>query len=456
MSLITKRRDVDCTLLENGAPTSNFSAVTQGALGWTSGGFGQKTRMILRFDLSDLDSSVLPSAATLTITNSGSGGAVGDGIYYCRRMTTTSWSERTASWNTTDGSTPWTTTGGDYTSTGQATCMIVSPTANLVFNDAAFLALVIDAIQNRSGVLTVEIMQAEAIQGDAVTVYTSADATISNRPTLQLTVAAIATPTLAVSDNGNGTGAMATIYGSSSGATNYVYVANWNGSGLSFAVGGSRTGNGTVSLPLSNGEHLAYCVSILTAQSTISNHVDFQTSGGLGVPADVANCDLISVLNAVVARLQSQVTLPDNATFLNNDTCFIWLVDGDPPPAASNVFVTVEPDGASYDESLFIGGGENQVMEETGIAVTIHSSVRLDPGNRDKEFVRHAQYGVLATYKKVLKALSGHNLLVGGAPVLREYLRPQGRGRVTRRGNDRFGEMTAVFSISFDWDLAGS
>lgn len=66
---------------------------------------------------------------------------------------------------------------------------------------------------------------------------------------------AINSPTLAVADNGNGTGGVATISGATSGTTNTVYVAVWNGQqgSFSFVSAGSRIGNGTVTLALAVG-----------------------------------------------------------------------------------------------------------------------------------------------------------------------------------------------------------
>jgi hypothetical protein len=67
--------------------------------------------------------------------------------------------------------------------------------------------------------------------------------------------------TLSVRDNGDGSGAVATIAGSVGGSTNTVYVASLNPvTGLAgpFVAHGSRTGDGPVSLALAPGTWLGY------------------------------------------------------------------------------------------------------------------------------------------------------------------------------------------------------
>jgi hypothetical protein len=69
-------------------------------------------------------------------------------------------------------------------------------------------------------------------------------------------------PTLAIADSGDGTGAVATVAGSTTGTTNTIYVATWPGS--TFTSAGSRTANGTVSLSLATGIYWGYCRSSLS------------------------------------------------------------------------------------------------------------------------------------------------------------------------------------------------
>lgn len=72
------------------------------------------------------------------------------------------------------------------------------------------------------------------------------------------------TPTLTVADNGNGTGATATISGSSAGSSNTVEVSKIGVDGaLTQTAFGPRTGDGTVALSLSDGPYVATVTSSL-------------------------------------------------------------------------------------------------------------------------------------------------------------------------------------------------
>lgn len=98
------------------------------------------------------------------------------------------------------------------------------------------------------------------------------------------------TPTLSIADNGDGTGAVATIAGSSDGVTNTIYVSDWPLT--TFVSGGSRDGDGTAALSLSNGPHLAYVISTLDVAVAVSNLVHFRTT-------DTSQAILTECLNAV-------------------------------------------------------------------------------------------------------------------------------------------------------------
>jgi hypothetical protein len=165
--------------------------------------------------------------------------------------------------------------------------------------------------------------------------------------------------------------------------------------------------------------------------------------------------DLVSVVNAVIAQLIANVTLPDGVTTLNDSTCFYWIDDGEnPPPSSSDTFLTVELDGGEFDESLFDGGGVHQVTEKTSIQVTVWSNNRLDPGMRDLQFLTNA-VGAGGMLIKVLKALAGADLIVDGSSdtALRELVVPQRRGQPARRRGDAIGSIPITFGISYDWLL---
>lgn len=99
------------------------------------------------------------------------------------------------------------------------------------------------------------------------------------------------TPTLALSDNADGTGAVASIAGSSAGSTNAVYTSPVpTGSGaLVWSLGGTRTGDGAVPLSLNDGYYLAYCESTLAGLAAPpSDTYALRTTGGASSPRSIA------------------------------------------------------------------------------------------------------------------------------------------------------------------------
>ena len=76
-------------------------------------------------------------------------------------------------------------------------------------------------------------------------------------------------PTLTWADNGDGTGAVATIAGAAAGSTNKIYTVPRTGG--SWTLAGTRTGNGTIELDLAVGAYLAYLLSEKDGACAISD-----------------------------------------------------------------------------------------------------------------------------------------------------------------------------------------
>ncbi|MCG8583090.1 MAG: hypothetical protein MI757_00055 [Pirellulales bacterium] len=119
-------------------------------------------------------------------------------------------------------------------------------------------------------------------------------------------------PTLAIADNADGTGATATVSGSDAGSTNEVFVGTWGddtGSVGNFVSGGSRSGDGTVSLSLSNGYHWAYIASTLAGDTVPSLRVYFNTTNGDDsihkqcIDAVVARCQSLNLADILTASI---------------------------------------------------------------------------------------------------------------------------------------------------------
>lgn len=106
-------------------------------------------------------------------------------------------------------------------------------------------------------------------------------------------------PTLSVADDGDDTGATATIADSSAGSANVVYTRAVSGGigSTSWTNSGNRTGDGTVSLSLAAGYYWAYVESTLNSQVVTSNVVYFVVTTGDDPVFE-------QCLDGVLARLQ--------------------------------------------------------------------------------------------------------------------------------------------------------
>lgn len=109
-----------------------------------------------------------------------------------------------------------------------------------------------------------------------------------------------AAPTLAVADSENGTQAVATITGSTTGATNAVEVAIVGALGsVSWTSAGSRTGNGTVTMTLARGYYWARVVSTKNDQQAVSNLVYFAVTNGTDAIAYKIGNRLVALIQAL-------------------------------------------------------------------------------------------------------------------------------------------------------------
>ncbi len=86
-------------------------------------------------------------------------------------------------------------------------------------------------------------------------------------------------PTLDATDKEDGTGAIATISDGNDGAMNQIRVAAWNNLDDGFVTIGTRTGNGAVSLGLSDGLYYAYVLATENEQQAVSHVVAFRVTG---------------------------------------------------------------------------------------------------------------------------------------------------------------------------------
>ena len=111
----------------------------------------------------------------------------------------------------------------------------------------------------------------------------------------------LAVPTLSLTDLADGTGATATISGSTAGTTNAVYTSRWLGGfvNAAFASAGSRSGDGTLALSLPNGYHWAYVLSTKAGEDGVVSAM------GTVRVTDGEESDWKQCMDAIVAKIQT-------------------------------------------------------------------------------------------------------------------------------------------------------
>lgn len=155
------------------------------------------------------------------------------------------------------------------------------------------------------------------------------------------------------------------------------------------------------------------------------------------------------VLSAVVTRLRAEVT-----ELANESTCFVSDYPYPPPNVANDLFATVSPVDGRFDEAQQIGAGNESVIEETGIVVTVFSRVKLDRVGKTEFLLQDATRGLLPLKRKILKALASHRLVNDDdEELLVNYMHAM-QGSAPRFDPDlKLGVMSLHFKTDFEWDL---
>lgn len=158
-----------------------------------------------------------------------------------------------------------------------------------------------------------------------------------------------------------------------------------------------------------------------------------------------------AVLDAVVARIRSEID-----ELGNDSTCFVSdYPDPTPSGVVSNLFAIVSPTDGQFGEEEQVGAGAEQVIENTGVVVTVYSTMRLDRPGRIENLLKDDTRGMLPLKQKLLKALASHNLLdANGNTILVNYMHA-GRSTAPRFDREKnMGVMSLHFHTDFEWDLS--
>lgn len=150
------------------------------------------------------------------------------------------------------------------------------------------------------------------------------------------------------------------------------------------------------------------------------------------------------ILPLIVTRLISQMSQ-------SAATCFL----GDPEeeyPNPGHVYYVVYFDGGRFDDSLWGGGGREQLACDAIVGVKIVTRNQLDEPGRDNQKLNHATLGLFPRLHAVLDALAGFEIVSGSDPQVREVLQPLDIPTRIKRAKGS-ASLTVRFGCLFDWNL---
>ncbi|HEV3006159.1 MAG TPA: hypothetical protein VGX78_16945 [Pirellulales bacterium] len=225
-------------------------------------------------------------------------------------------------------------------------------------------------------------------------------------------------PTLTLTDKGDGTGATAAISGSDPGTTNTVYTASSPcvvGS-VPRTAAGSRTGDGTLSLALSPGWYIAYCVSssgsLVSLPSNdyevdVTGPTSLTPAGPLALPEDQ-----LRTLVSQSSTFYTRVGCPSPACALSKIFRTFKRLPSDAAHRSLRPYgVILSTQGLRY--VLDAGGDKNYLLPEATIGVLLTDNDRypqdVESGGVDfKNFV-----GGVMVDLEAQAAVSGNLAIIG-------------------------------------------
>lgn len=157
------------------------------------------------------------------------------------------------------------------------------------------------------------------------------------------------------------------------------------------------------------------------------------------------NGDPVVILEKIVARLKTQLSLTDSQ-------CYLTL-DPNAKGYSSDLVYIVSPMSGDFDPSYWEGGGTETLKTDWGISVTIRTAMQLDDAKQQAKFLTDNARGVFPKAKAVIAALAGFDPIDNsGDEQLRDPLIPAGF-TLAKQGY-RAGDIIVHFKCNFDWDLA--
>ena len=157
-----------------------------------------------------------------------------------------------------------------------------------------------------------------------------------------------------------------------------------------------------------------------------------------------------AVSTSILARLRTALDLNERQVYETVSADYLPKI-----PKGGEFFVAL-----SWLDGDFIDGEQTpgNLTEETGIAVTAYTRIRLDSTDHDEALLRDATRGLFILKKQILAALSGFDLHTdSGDSFLRQLLYARrcnapASGEITD-GKVSIGLITLEFGVAFDWSL---
>lgn len=157
-----------------------------------------------------------------------------------------------------------------------------------------------------------------------------------------------------------------------------------------------------------------------------------------------------TVLAAVVARLRTVLSLPDNRCFETTNP-----LSAVPTTRPAHWFVTVCAGDGIFDEGMQDGGGQEQLMEDAETIVTVYSPIKLDRVDHDHALLQDESRGLLELKRLVLATLVNHDLENDDGDTFLRQLIPAKHATKPEYDPDKgIGWLSIAFRTSFDWELS--
>lgn len=156
-----------------------------------------------------------------------------------------------------------------------------------------------------------------------------------------------------------------------------------------------------------------------------------------------SSANVQGVMNAIVDRLQSQLSLADNCVYLSN------LSESEPPAAwPCDTIYRVKETGGDMSEGQWDGSGD--LWTELIIQVQTWVKIYRDETQHVEQLATASNAGFYDRMNGVISALKTHDLVVSGSTTGIQPIRPVGWLGPNVLANN-IGVIIPHFAFTFEW-----